>query len=64
MMALFGLMSALPLKAQVVNGVNFKSSFPFYAGEAKMPAGSYKTTQSDIDPTTLLKSNPGQRYRI
>jgi hypothetical protein len=35
--------------AQIVNGVDFTTSFPFYAGNAKMPAGSYKITQSDMD---------------
>ena len=39
--------------AQIDNGVNFTTSFPFYAGNARMPAGSYKITQSDMDESIL-----------
>ena len=48
-MGLLSLLSVMPLTAQIVNGVDFTTSFPFYAGDAKMPAGSYKITQSDMD---------------
>jgi hypothetical protein len=48
-MGLLSLLSVLPLAAQIDNGVNFTTSFPFYAGNARMPAGSYKITQSDMD---------------
>ena len=48
-MGLLSLLSVLPLAAQIVDGVEFTTSFPFYAGNAKMPAGSYKITQSDMD---------------
>ena len=48
-MGLLSLLSVMPLTAQIVNGVDFTTSFPFYAGNAKMPAGSYKITQSDLD---------------
>ena len=52
-MGLLSLLSVVPLAAQIVNGVGFTTSFPFYAGNAKMPAGSYKITQSDMDESTL-----------
>ena len=39
-MGLPSLLSVMPLTAQIVNGVDFTTSFPFYAGNAKMPAGS------------------------
>ena len=57
-MGLLSLLSAMPLAAQIDNGVDFKTTFPFYAGNAKMPAGSYKISQSDIDASVLqIQSN-------
>ena len=53
-MALLCLASAFPASAQIVNGLDFTTSFPFYVGNAKMPAGSYKVTQSDMDTSILL----------
>ena len=59
-MGLLSLLSVLPLAAQIVDGVEFTTSFPFYAGNAKMPAGSYKITQSDMDESILqIQSNDG-----
>ncbi len=59
-MGLMSLLSVMPLAAQIENGVDFTTSFPFYAGNAKMPAGSYKITQSDIDSSVLqIQSNDG-----
>jgi hypothetical protein len=59
-MGLLSLLSVLPLAAQIANGVDFTTSFPFYAGNAKLPAGSYKITQSDMDESILqIQSNDG-----
>jgi hypothetical protein len=59
-MGLLSLLSVMPLVAQIANGVDFTTSFPFYAGNAKMPAGSYKITQSDMDEAILqIQSNDG-----
>ena len=59
-MGLLSLLSVMPLAAQIVDGVEFTTSFPFYAGNAKMPAGSYKITQSDMDESILqIQSNDG-----
>jgi hypothetical protein len=59
-MGLLSLLSVMPLAAQIVNGVDFNTSFPFYAGNSKMPAGSYKITQSDEDGTVLqIQSSDG-----
>ena len=45
----------MPAVAQIANGVDFTTSFPFYAGNAKMPAGAYTITQpADEDNTVLL----------
>jgi hypothetical protein len=53
-MAILSALSVMPLAAQIVNGVDFTTSFPFYAGNAKMPAGSYKLTKADFDENVLL----------
>ena len=59
-MGLLSLLSVMPLTAQIVNGVDFTTSFPFYVGNAKMPAGSYKITQSDMDASILqIQSKDG-----
>jgi hypothetical protein len=60
MTGLLSLLSVMPLAAQIADGVDFRTSFPFYAGNAKMPAGSYKITQSDMDESILqIQSNDG-----
>src|ERR1700756_3302422 len=60
MTGLLSLLSVIPLAAQIADGVDFTTSFPFYAGNAKMPAGSYKITQSDMDESILqIQSNDG-----
>jgi hypothetical protein len=60
MTGLLSLLSVMPLAAQIADGVDFTTSFPFYAGNAKMPAGSYKITQSDMDESILqIQSNDG-----
>jgi hypothetical protein len=56
------LLSAMPLDAQIDNGMNFTTSFPFYAGNAKMPAGAYKITQTDIDESELLIESQDGKY--
>src|ERR1700758_4940281 len=52
-----GLMSALcaiPGMAQIGHSVTFEAPSAFYAGNAKMPAGSYRLTQPDPDTDLLL----------
>ena len=64
-MGLLSLLSVMPLAAQIDNGVNFTTSFPFYAGNAKMPAGSYKITQSDLDESILqIQSTDGMHSAL
>ena len=48
------LLSVMPLVAQIEHVVDFTTSFPFYAGNAWMPAGSYKITPSGFDSSVLL----------
>jgi hypothetical protein len=47
------LLSVLPLAAQVDESVGFTTAFPFYAGSTKLPAGSYKITQPDMNSAAL-----------
>ena len=59
-MGLLSLLSVMPLAAQIDNGVDFTTTFPFYAGNTRMPAGSYKITQSDFDTSVLqIQSKDG-----
>jgi hypothetical protein len=48
------LLSAIPATAQIDNAVTFDAPFAFYAGNAKMPAGSYRVTQPDLTSPLLL----------
>jgi hypothetical protein len=52
-MSMLCLLSAIPAMAQVDNRLTFQAPFTFYAGNAKLPAGSYTVTQPD-DNTDLL----------
>jgi hypothetical protein len=54
--------SALSVMAQIDNGIDFTTSFPFYAGNAKMPAGSYRITQADFDANELLIQSADGKY--
>ena len=56
-MGLLSLLSVMPLAAQIDNGVVFTAPFPFYAGNVKLPAGSYKLTQLNINAQQLLLRN-------
>jgi hypothetical protein len=54
--------SALPALAQIDDGLGFTTSFPFYAGNAKMPAGSYKVTPVDNDANELRIQSADGKY--
>jgi len=59
-MGLLSLLSVMPLPAQIDNGVDFTTTFPFHAGNTRMPAGSYKITQADFDTSVLqIQSKDG-----
>jgi hypothetical protein len=60
-MGLLSLLSVMPLAAQIVNSVDFTTSFPFYAGNARIPAGSYKIIQSDMDESIIADPEYGWR---
>lgn len=54
--------SALPALAQIDDGMNFTTAFPFYAGNAKMPAGSYRIAPTTIDAYDLQIQSADGRY--
>jgi len=54
LMGVLFLFSAIPTMAQIDNMVTFEAPFAFYAGNAKMPAGSYRVTQPDANDQLLL----------
>lgn len=59
---LLSLLSVMPLAAQMDNGVKFSTSFPFYAGDSKWPAGNYKAFQPDMNADILqIQSTDGKR---
>ena len=47
------LLCALPAAAQISNGVDFTTKFAFYAGNTKLPPGTYKIIPSGYNDTTL-----------
>jgi hypothetical protein len=56
-MGMLSLLSAMPLAAQVYYGVVFTAPFPFYAGNVKLPAGSYKITEPNENEKIQLIRN-------
>jgi hypothetical protein len=53
-MSMLCLLSGIPAMAQVDNRLTFQAPFKFYAGNAKLPAGSYTVTQPDDNADLLL----------
>ncbi|RZU42180.1 hypothetical protein [Edaphobacter modestus] len=59
-MGLLSLLSVMPLAAQIATSEDFTTSFPFYAGNARMPAGSYRIIPSEEDGSILqIQSSDG-----
>jgi hypothetical protein len=48
------ILAALPVQAQIANPMTFKTAFPFYVGNAKMPAGEYRISQPGVGDNLLL----------
>jgi hypothetical protein len=53
-MGLVSVLCVIPAMAQITNSVTFETPSAFYAGNAKMPAGSYRVTQPNADDNLLL----------
>jgi hypothetical protein len=54
LMSMLFLLAAIPAMAQIDNSVTFQASFAFYAGNAKLPPGSYTVRQPDDTAELLL----------
>src|SRR5258708_3081511 len=63
-MGLLSFLSVMPLAAQIDNGVDFTTSFPFYAGDTKLPAGQYKVSQPDADDDLLLVESIDRKHSV
>jgi hypothetical protein len=63
-MGLLSLLSVMPLAAQIDNGVDFTASFPFYAGDVKLPAGNYIVVQRDKDVDVLQIENRDNLHSV
>jgi hypothetical protein len=61
-MGLISLLSVMPLAAQIEHGVDFTTSFPFYAGSTRMPPGSYNITPSGFDTSVLMIESKDRAY--
>src|SRR5271170_1776046 len=58
MSGLLCLLFAIPASAQITIGLTFTTTFPFYAGNSKLPAGTYKITPSQYATDILLIDSP------
>ena len=60
-MGMLSLLSVMPLAAQVahslVTSVVFTAPFPFYAGNVKLPAGSYRITEPNENADIVVIRN-------
>src|SRR5246127_1813915 len=60
-MGMLSPLSVMPLAAQVANSlvssVVFTAPFPFYAGNVKLPAGSYRITEPNANAKIVLIRN-------
>src|SRR5260370_38726948 len=57
-------LSAIPTVTQVNNTVTFEVPFAFYAGNAKLPAGSYTVTQPDDNAELLLIESADRSHSV
>ena len=56
-MGMLSLLSVMPLAAQVADSLVFTAPFPFYAGNVKLPAGSYIITEPNESANVVLIRN-------
>lgn len=55
---------AIPAMAQIATGITFTADFPFYAQNARMPAGTYRISQTDISSDELLIESADGKYSV
>ncbi len=63
-MGLPSLLSVMPLAAQIDNGVDFTTSFPFYAGDTKLVAGQYNVAQPGANADLLLVESTNGAHSV
>jgi hypothetical protein len=63
-MGLMTALCAIPAMAQIANSVTFEAPFAFYAGNARMPARSYRLTQPDTDSNLLLLESASGSHSV
>ena len=56
------LLLAVPGVAQLANGMDFSTDFPFTVGTTKMPAGAYTITQSDQAQSMMRISDASGKH--
>ncbi len=61
---MLSVLSVLSLTAQIANGLSFTTTFPFYAGNTKLPAGEYEIMQSNVDANVLLIQSNDRAYSV
>jgi hypothetical protein len=64
LLSMLCLLSAIPAMAQVDNRLTFQAPFAFYAGNAKLPAGSYTVTQPDDNAELLLIESADRSHSV
>ena len=64
LMSVLCLLAAIPAMAQVDTKVTFQAPFAFYAGNAKLPAGSYTVTQPDDNAELLLIESADRSHSV
>jgi len=51
---LLSLLLSIPAAGQITNSLNFETTFPFYAGNVKLPAGAYRVAPATESVSLLL----------
>jgi len=64
LLSMLCLLSAISAMAQVDNRLTFQAPFAFYAGNAKLPAGSYTVTQPDDNAELLLIESADRSHSV
>ena len=58
------LLLAVPGVAQIANGLDFTTTFPFWAGTAKLPPGTYTVSQSDQTQNILKLASKDGKHTV
>jgi hypothetical protein len=61
---MLSLLFALPALGQITTSLNFETTFPFYAGNAKLPAGAYTVTPATESTGLLLLESNDRHHSV